>query len=403
MFFGKKDPEKVSLESLEPMLNLMFDKKLGDLEPKGQRITRSMLDARVKFSEACDSLEKLDVEPYTENLYFVNVNAIKNQKAQYAGILRNIINGMVLEMDAGNSYERYSAILSNIDSVTNEVLRNNAKFKQVLYCYSNNLRDFKRWFSEIERFREALRQELGYRSRDFSEYSELKDAIARLRAQDDEIGSLQSDIAGLRLVLDDDRKGMAQKEESDLSRMLSEKRSELSEVVAQASRLSEGISLLVIPLERPSKKFDHISARKRHLHDFISDAAGNLRTEADYDEFRSMLNELHDAVEKGSVEVKNKAESIGAINALLAANIYGMLNSLKSIQQRRSRVDGEIRTIETDIFDIHKGRSAKERTARQIETLEKRIEDAKRSRGSTKTNIEALFMSSYKKSIAIVD
>lgn len=401
MLFGRSEAEKVDEGSLEQMLNSLFEARLGRLGPRANAIITELERAAGMFVEACRGLLELDAEPVTEDLWFVNVNAIKSQKAQYARNLEAIAKNMRLEArDAPNSYERYMDVLARADAAMGEVLKTNANFKQTLYCYSKHLGPFKRSFSEMERLRDSLRQELESRSREFAEYSEAKERISRLAGQRDEITTLGE---GLRALRDGAAggSGKAGDEERGISARLDMKRAEMSAASSEVSRISGSMGLLTMPLERASRKLDHMSLGKRQLHAFISDPVGSIANESDYEEFRSKLAELKEAVEAGRVDVKNKAETVGAIGALADAGIYAMIGSLKSARARRLELEQETMALETAISDLRKGKAASDKAMRDASAMEERIRQVEKERDAAASDTESLFLKYYRKRISI--
>ncbi len=181
MFFGKDKPEEIRPDALYQLLNSLFEKKLGAFPGRADGIARQMLKSGAGFSEACDKLEKLDAEPYVENIYFKTVGSIKSQKYPYVKALRQIISENGFDAgEAPNSYERYTELLSRAEKMTGEVLKTNAEFKLVLYCYGNYMGTFRKSFSDIERCRENLRREIGSRSKEHAEFSSVNGWVSRL-------------------------------------------------------------------------------------------------------------------------------------------------------------------------------------------------------------------------------
>jgi len=403
MRFGKHEPEKIKPDELEKLLNSLFEKKLDQFEPKAHAIINELKKSKLEFSEACNELKELKAEPYTEDIRPQTINFIKSQKGLYADALRRNISNMNLEpINALNSYEKYKLILSNVDKVTNEVLKSNANFKQAMYCYSDHLGNFKRSFSAIERLMEALRHEIESRSKEASEYAALKEHISKLNLQSDELEVLNQSANALREFLNNKDKDMVGKDESKLSESLSSKRSELSSVRSEISKLSERINLLTSPLERSAKKFDHVSAKKKQLHYFLEDPITRISNEFEYIEFMTLVKELKGAVEKGTIETKNKPGTTSLISALLDSDIYNIINSLKSLQLKRSEIENEINILEIALVDIKKGKDASSKAAQEIATIEERAKEITKSMTSTKSTIEAMFSDYYHKQMSII-
>jgi len=402
MFFGRNELENIKFDALDKLLISLFEKKLGQLDAKTRAIIKELNQARLEFVDACNKFEKLDVEPYTEDIRFANVNFIKGQKELYATALLRIISKMSLEADDAVYYNRYRLVLSNVDETTNEILKANAHFKLVMYCYSSYIGNFKRSFSAIGRFREALRHELDSKSKEALEYAKLKEQITRLNLQVEELETLNHNINALKEVLNSKDKGMAGKDEEELSESLSIKKTELSKLNDELSKLSERISVLTIPLERPSKKLDHLSPRKKPLYYFIANPVKHISNETEYNEFVVLVNELKEAVDKRTIEIKNRAGTISLIYALLNSDLYNIINTFKLLQQKRSEVGDEIKSLEIIFEGIKKGKDTSNEIIRDMATTEERVKEITKLITSTKSTIETMFSSYYRKSISII-
>jgi chromosome segregation ATPase len=402
MFFGKKEPEKVKAEALARLLASLFDKKLGQFEARARSITGEMRQARLKFGDVCKAFEELDAEPYLGGIPFANVNSIKSQKSQYTGVLRNVVDKMSLDVDDSlNPYDRYRVLLSNVDSITNEVLRTNASFKIVLYCYPNHLENFQRSFSTIVKSREALRREIDSRTQEASEYAALSERISMLDIEVRELGELERSLDALKEIRSGGGSSALDKDESSFSESLAGRRAELSSISGELAKLSERIHLLTLPLERPSKKLDHASSGKRQLHPFMVDPMGSIGNEGDYKDFTTMVRGLKEAVEKGTVETKNKEGTLNLIYTLMDADLYGYISTFRSLQIKRSGIEAEVRMLESMLNKIRKGKEDSGKAVQDIESIEGRIKETKGSMASTKSEIETMFMDYCRKPISI--
>jgi hypothetical protein len=401
MFFGKNDKEEVKSSETARLLNLLFDKKLGRFESKAVSIVREIEGARLSFERACNAFEVLDAEPYAEGVYSDNIKSIKGQKVPYAKTLKRTMGEMVLHADAPNAYAKYNAILSNIERTTTEVLKANSNFKVVMYCYSNYLGSLKGSFATIERLREALRHELRSREREFSEYTVLNGHISHLNMHTRELDSIGKGVELLKHKLSSGAKATLEKEEAELSEALSQKASELAAMAGQVSSASGEINSLAIPLEKPSRGFDHMGVRKKQLHLIIEDPARAIANEADYEEFISMVRELMGSVEKGTINVKSRGETIAAATALVDSGLYEKIHALRALQHRKSALEGEARALERRLDELKAERKELERSEKEIALMEeKRVETAK-ARKADMAAIEQLFFSYYRKQVSL--
>lgn len=404
MFFGRREPEKVSVDKLGQLLDLQFEKKLDQLESKARTITENLNRVMLRFSDACDRFEALDAEPYTEDLYFANMSSIKKQKSQYAKGLGHILSRTSFEAgEVTNSYKRYGRVLSELEGMIKRILEANANFKTVLYCYSNNLGEFKSLFSEIERLAKALRGELDNRSKDFSEYSAVGEHVSKLNYYSEELGSLSKSIETFRKDAKPGNESALDKGKPDILKGLSDKRDELTRLNKERASLHNEINSLTLPLERVSKKLDHLSASKKQLHTFVENPINTINNESEYNEFRALVQALNEKMHTGAIDVKNSDKVSKTASMLLNSDIYSMITSFKSYQQKVLEISREIETLERNLNELNKGRTASERYAQEIDGMERKASEIEKSRKAEKSTIETLFLDRYGILISIID
>ena len=403
MFFGRRETaEKLPPDSLEGLLESLFNKRMMPLEARASATVNELRSAQGHFYSACTEFEKLDAAPYTEDLWMPNINSIKSQKSQYAAALKEIANSLDLDADESlNIYSRYILILSNVEGMTNNALRTNAKYKQAFYCYSSHLGNFKRASAQIERLTATLRNEIDRRSAEFEQYSNLKESIMNLKLKGEELAALSGSIAALKSNLKSSDGAGLDKVESETRDKLSAKSSELSALGGEISRLASRINLLTAPLERPSKKLDHLTIRKKSLHAFVADPVGTLKNEAEYRDFIELVQELKKNVDSGAIDTKNRQELQNSIAALLNSEIYQMISSLKTTEHKKADMTAEQRELERVLEGIISGRDSATSALHQIEKMEKDYADISMSRDSLKAKIEKEFSANYGKPISI--
>ncbi len=404
MFFGRREKaEPLPLDSLQGLLDSLFGKRMEPLESKASLITRELRAAQEQFSKACAEFERLDAEPYTDDIWMPNVNAIKSQKVQYAAALTEIAGSLDLRAErTADTYSRYRGILSSVEEMTNAALRTNSKFKQSFYCYSRHLGGFKRSSAYFDRLTSALRSELEKRSPEFDRYVRLSEKISRLKAYGQEIEALSSAIASLKSAPKAPDDGTAQKTEAETRKLLANKAAELADASAEMTRLENTISLLTAPLERPSKKLDHLTLRKKPLHRFIEDPIGAIRDEAEYRDFTDLVQELKKNVDSGSIDSKNRQELSNSISALLNCDIYYMISSLKSLERKKLDIMSEERELERILEELDAGRENASKSRHQIERMENDLKAISDSRESLKLEIEGEFRAAYSRPVSIM-
>ncbi len=402
LFGGKAKAENVEPGELRALLDSSFDAKLGQFWKRVENETEELRRARQQFIDACDRFERIDPEPYTEDLYSVNVNFIRGQKNLYAEALKRLAKDLVPEsVRAANAYEECEAVASHVERVSAELLKTNATFRLVVHCYPNHLGDFKRSFSSVERLTRQLRAELERKSREFAEYRAVREGISRFESYGMELEQMMQMINELRRGLAPGGGDASDIGQRDLAEKLSAKRAELARATSESSDLRNRIDLLAAPLERPARKFDHLSARKRQLHAFIEDPMGTLSGEAEYAEFKTLVQQLVEAVNSGAIDIKNREDTLRAASTLLSSDIRSLIASFRSVRQRRSDLEGEVRSLERTLNSLKEGKTASESAAHRVETLEKRIAETAKAREAERAAVEKLFLDDYRRVVSI--
>ncbi len=405
MFFGRGEPEDVGLGSLASQLDLLFEKKLGNMPAKAGTAVSNIRKHQAEFGSLCKDLEALDAEPYTEDIWMPNVNTIKNSKEAYASALRQIILRMDTESaGTGTSYQKYERILSSIDRITNEVLKMNATFKSTLYSYSKHMGGLKREFSLLEQHREELRRLLSDKSPEAARYvevsglvSELEDAAENLEILQSEEAAAVDKFGGPLMVADETKK-------RSLLTELAEMKTSLRDTDARISEHSGRITKLVLPLDRIAKKFDHAHAKERRgqLAALLENPLGRINSREDYLEFNSLLKALGSSIEKNEVDVKNKEETVGMVAALLGADVFGIINTMKSDMKRRGTILGEIKTLEDSIADLERIGLDREKIRNDSINRRSRITALQGEISQKANKIEELVFAYYGKRVHVV-
>jgi hypothetical protein len=400
---GKGRAEDVRAGELQALLNASFDRKLGPFRPRAEGIGRELRAAGQRFIDACDKFAKIDPEPYTEDLYSVNLNYIRSQKAHYAEALRRLGEDLVREpAKAPNAYEEFLAVARHTEEVTAEMLRTNMTFKLAVHCYPNYMKDFKKSFSSVERLSAALRDELEKRSGEYEEYKVTRDNIAKLEGYGERLAEVRSEAREVEEEMAHGGASPSEKRHQELQADLAAKRAELGRVEREAAGLRNRIGALTAPLDRASKKFDHLHQSRRPLNAFIGDPIGRITSDLHYAEFRAQLERLIEAVRSGAIEVKNREEAADAAAALLSTDLKLMLSSYKSLEHDTSILEGEVRAAERAVGSLKESRSASESAAHRLEVLRARVADLEVEREAEKRVVEGLFADNYKRPISII-
>ncbi len=401
MFFGGNDkPETVNLADLERLLNVSFDNKLGRLDSRGSSITEEMKSALERFGEECRRFEEIEDNPYTEDLYVANVNFIKGQKKSYAKALAKISESVDLGgIDAENLYGKYELVLSKVNAAIESMLHTNASFKLVVYSYSSYMKGFKRAISQIEQLRDSLKEELRRNERELSEYKTVKEEILGLKSELADLENERGRIASLSASsTHPEPQGSG---EADFLAGIKAKSEELAAIATESNRLYSRISYLTLPLEKPSRKADHLSPRKQKLNPMLIEPIDDIADEEAYKQFLVLVKELGEGIASGRVEVRNKGEALSEVKALLNSDLYSLITSFRQCTKRRSETEHEIRGLEGRLNSVSSAKKALERSAEELADSETRAKELEVAIHKREASTESLFRQHYKKRITI--
>jgi hypothetical protein len=404
MLFGiGAKTEEISIGSLRTALDSYFDRKLGGFGSKAAGITRDLPNAKLQFSEACKKFEQLEAEPELEYFFIDNINFIKGQKLFYCRALRRIIDEWNIQIDdTATIYGRYSAILSNTEKFVNEVLKANNSFKKVIHSYPKHLDLLKGSFSPIEKIAESLRNELNRTGSALLEYNALSEQITKLSTLREELSYLNRDTnpqADGAALADGDR---INEREQEALKEITEKERVLSKLHSEISDAHVKITSLVTPLERPSRKFDHTSSRKRKLSSFIADPVNTITDESDYAEFKLLLGELKKYVDSGDMDIKNSPRINENISALLNGNIHETVLLLRKLQKDESALRVELAASQASLNKLKELKGTSKKRAEDAEYRKKRASELDLKIAESKRVAEKLILDYYNKRISII-
>ncbi len=402
MFFDKKQTEKrVAPGELPETLLSLFNSKLAPLEPRASGIVARLRAVKSEFAASCDAFERLNAEPDTEDMWNPNINAIKTQKSAYSTALRNLIGELDLENTDANIYVRYKTILGRVEATVDKILRANANFKTVLYCYSKHLGSFKKHFSSIEKLRDALSEELEKRIGDYEAYCAITGDMAKFSALSEQMAALSSGIEALSKSAQVSDPASIDAEEQALGQTISAKSDELSAVQGSISGVSSKLELLTAPLVKVSRKFDHDVQKKPKLAYFMEDPISAIKNRHDYEQFMGMVAELRMFVD-GSSDIKNKAELLEALSDLTAAEPYVLIEDLSLHKSRRSAIEAEIRGMERVMDGLKAGRDSMSKSAQEMKRLDHEVDGVTRYRAVLRSQIEKEILDNYKMQVYLV-
>lgn len=399
MFFGRGNAsENVQLKELAGTLNRLFNEKLRLLEAKGANLIKELKYNETEFVNACDDFEALSAEPDLDYIYTTNTGFIKSQKSSYAKNLKHIMSSTPI-IDNPIIYSKYSAVLYDTELKINSVLKNNSLFKMVVLAYANHLSNFKRVFSSMERLRNTIRREIENYNEEYSEYKTTMDNVQSLLAMEEELHLIKENEQTLKSK--PSTHGL-RSEEAELKEKITKKTLEIEEIDGKIAGISSRIEMLLSPLNRAARKYDHLSLEKTKLMDLMNDPVGKIATEQDYNKFADLVNGMKKEINLGRIDVKNTKEAEQQIAKIFNENLYALIQDKRSLSSRRSSIHEELRSFQAIMQDIEENERREKSYADTISDIAKRIGELQKSQSSLKNTTEALFLRCYKKRINII-
>ena len=396
MIFGREKRKEVSILEAERLALDAFEKRTADVKDLGRRSISKILDCRDEFVLGCRNFEKVEAEPYMEDLYGVNPSSIKGQKALYLKNVMHIFENMDLrEKEGKTSYETYLSVLERSESAINEVLKTNAAFRTVLYSYSNHMGPMKKAFTAMEKSVSELKKGLDKRRVEFDNYRKIIGSIEKILDFEEEIcflsGSTSEEREHEKIEVTEEK---SRKEE--LEKGPEEKNSEISAISAEISNISGRISLLTAPLGRLARKHDHLSMGKIKLTDFLAEPSERIRNYEDYRIFSSMLEELKENIKGGRVEAKNSEAMISAIEEIHRIDLHRLSSSMRELLKKRLELEADSRILKESLGKSDKKISSIEHAAVEREEGRKRIKELEELLKSEKESLERMFLDYYR-------
>lgn len=396
MIFGREKGREVGISEAEELALDAFKKRTADIADLGRRAVSKILDSRDEFILSCRNFEKVEAEPYMEDLYGINPSSIKGQKALYSKNVMHIFENMDLrEREGKTSYEIYLSVLERAESGINEVLKTNAAFRNVLYSYSNYMGSMKKAFTSMERSVSELRRGLDKRKGEFDNYRKITRSIEKILDFEEEIDFLSKNFSEVREF--ENNEGTEEiSRKRELEKGLEEKNSEINAVSAEISNISGRISLLTAPLGRLARKHDHLSMGKIKLTDFLAEPSERIRNYEDYRIFSSMLAELKENIKAGRVEAKNSEAMISAIEEIHKTDLHKLASSIHELSKRKLELEANARVLRESLGKSEKKISSIEHVAAEKEEGKERMKKLEELLKKEKESLERMFLDYYK-------
>ncbi len=398
IFGGSGKIKDVGFSELADILNADFEAKMRGFAERCRQASSRIDRSRKMFIDACASFEKSEVKPDIDREYYyskVDPSLIESQKINYLKALRGIVGSTDLP-SAPTTYENNVNILGMAKEQRERILRTNNTFRGVFMAYAKHLDGFKEASLELDKAISKLDYELEREKDSYEEYKRTIDSVFRL--------------SDLKRLLDDARTEETQidRHEHDRSIEITVKKevgrigAELSAISKSIEKSSGSISTLFLPLERPARKYDHITGKKSRLGDAIENPIDVIADADTYRQLREDLLSLADAVRKGEIELKNKEDIFGDIARICDASIVEEALEIKRMKKDREQMERQFIGAETEL-DRETAKSLENAAEMERKSgLQQEIRNVSDEISTIKSVIESAYWKSYKRKIRIL-
>ncbi|MCL5404638.1 MAG: hypothetical protein M1125_02245 [Candidatus Marsarchaeota archaeon] len=406
MLFRKPEEEReVQIGELEGFFREMFERESEKAVKRAEQVEPHITHGLHMFEKAAEALAEYNGEPDEEFIGRASISSAKEQKSHYTDALQKALASLAAELKDAHAGTRYETMLRKKDIYTefvSKVLSLNSSFKLAVLGYSERMGDFKKSFSVIEKNLKALESELGFGSEAFRQY---ESAIGHVQAllggmENIRLASMQNDYT---------QKDAATASSSDIERdrsALEGKIREISAKISDCEKRSKSISaemeLLLLPIERVSRKYDHSIPSKEGIGQYIADPVSKLASELSYSNFVSLLNDMRKKIEQGSIEIKNKEDVLSQISLILNTNLSDMAYQAMKLESEKAELSEQLKSYDIELHKVHAQKSSTDSLIRERETAAKRLSYTKAEAEQRKLTIERLAYDLYKVRLKIV-
>ncbi len=384
MFLGRREPpEEVKASELPALLESLFGRKTLQLSSRAEAMLEELRSKEEEFIKACDYLDGIEDEPELEEVYLANTGSVKSQKSTYAKTLKRAMSEYRKAADSGNAYEKYKRIYTDAEAMIREIMGINGTYRLAFLAYSRHLGSFKKNFSSIEKLVASLKSELDRGEPYYSEYLLLKGKLSELMGVSSELEELKDFLSSHPPGSDAPPGSEAA---GELAEKLAAKEAEVASAYSAMLRSQQRIAWMLQPLERASRKYDHLSLEKRKLAEFIS-IPQSLESQEEYSIFAGLAKGLAAGIKSGSIEVKNADETIASVGFVLSGDLKREIERARSSREEKASLEAQASALRQEHLKMLDKGSRAERLATERKSAS---EDAERLRTEEKNLCEEL-------------
>lgn len=387
---------RVTLTELQPMLKKMFDESTSAVTERAKRQNKSLDSAWRAFESACSSFYNLGAEPDLEDLHRIKREEIDALKASYVNALLETVGEADIGADAKEK-TRYEASMDEFrmhETRMKRLLQVNYRFKPVIIAYAKHLGGFKAASSELERGMGELKRTLDAEAGGFASYRKILDDVRELHARIEGADALERTSkmsAGTGSAV-------AGRDAEALKGVTKEQARKLEQLAVRLAEKRMEINIIVQPLERVAKKYDHKTMQKEKLHEYLLNKELIIER---HERFAEMLKGLEGAVSDGTVDTKNREATIEKINKAMGG-LRGLIDEERRIETERKNATADLEAQQSELNEALSAAKSELERKRKAEQLSKRVAELEAEKRDAKEKIEKEVLDTYGKRISII-
>jgi chromosome segregation ATPase len=404
-FFNKK-PKQVdlALDSCYEYLKKMFDEASKPAISRCSPILGRLSASLESFKDAISKFSNVEKDPDDEFAGRMSVSFIKTQKPKYAETLYKAIqslNESIEKVHYETKYEDLREVQRLYADFVSKVLSINANFKGVVMGYSDEMNLFKKPFASIEKALKDFEYELGKNEEVFKSYIALRDEISKM------VG-LKNELYNIITYADDNESQSklsqeAKLEKAELEKKIAEINNKVSELERRYRSIQSEVELILKPLERAARKYDHSKTSGESLAKQISSPITELSDHDAYLNFISMLEVMRSRIKDNTIKIDNATQAIDQINDAINAGIDSAIAEARSINEQKYALEQQAKEYTNKLYEAQKKANSIESEAKRRNSMIERQTEIKMQIEDAKNTIMHMFNQYYNVNVRIID
>ncbi|MCL5101995.1 MAG: hypothetical protein M1544_01400 [Candidatus Marsarchaeota archaeon] len=400
-FFNREQKQvDLAIDSCYDYLKKMFDSSISNLNARCTAVTTRLVNYIEEFSTAITKFEGVEKDPDEEFAGRMSVSFIKTQKPKYVESLRNAVTSLNSEIAAiryDTRYEELRAFQLLFADFVSRVLSINSNFRGVVMGYSDEMKFFKKPFSNIEKALKDLEYELARGEQGFRSYTALKDEINNVIRLGNELHS----IIGVGNIEDSEKPSGLDHEIAKIKGEIAETESRINEYDRKLHSIAAEIEIVLKPLERPARKYDHLDTKKHRLSQQLGAPLKELSNEISYSGFMAALKDMRSKIADKTISVDNDAQILEQIDDAIDSGIDSAIAEAGSIEEQKKEAVQRMAEYKNELYGLQKRASSIESEARTKRQRAEREAELRASLESSKKAIEKMFMDYFNSKVHV--